>query len=96
MAEFRDNPAEFQFELEIDGHTAVVGYRQRKDHIVLTHTEVPKELGGRGVGSDLAKRVLEALRAKGARVVVNCPFLTTWLTKHPEFDDILVSPPPRS
>ena len=46
---FRDNAAQSRFELAVDGHTAFVVYRKTPDTITLVHTEVPPELGGRGI-----------------------------------------------
>jgi len=57
--------------------------------IVLLHTEVPKELGGRGVGSILAKAVLENIRAHGLKVEVRCEFVAGYIKKHPEFGSLL-------
>ena len=56
-----------RFELEIEGHTALVTYRKSPDAITLVHTEVPPELGGKGVGSKLARATLDAVRAQGAQ-----------------------------
>ena len=92
-ADLRDNTEKHRYELEIDGHIAFVVYRRHDDGtITLVHTEVPKELGGRGVGSTLVKAVLEAVRAAGLKVVVTCPFVGAWMKKHHEFDDLLATP----
>jgi predicted GNAT family acetyltransferase len=58
--------------------------------MTLRHTEVPRELGGKGVGSTLARGVLEAARARGLKVVVQCDFVRAYMNKHPEFNDMLV------
>ena len=84
----RDNPAHHRYEAEIDGHLAYVVYRREPGVITFVHTEVPKELAGRGVGSALARHVLEAARAEGVKVVPVCPFIAAWMKKHPEFDDL--------
>jgi predicted GNAT family acetyltransferase len=47
---FRDNEARDRFELDVDGTIAFVTYRKSPGAITLVHTEVPPELGGRGVG----------------------------------------------
>ncbi len=86
----RDNPARHRFETEIDGHVAYVVYRRAPGVITFVHTEVPKELGGRGVGSALARQELEAARADGVKVVATCPFIAAWMKKHPEYDDLRV------
>ena len=66
MAEnFRDNEARERFELDVEGHTAFVTYRKSSGAITLVHTEVPPELGGKGVGSKLGAR--DAGRGAGAR-----------------------------
>jgi predicted GNAT family acetyltransferase len=85
----RDNPAHHRFELEADGHTAYLYYRLEPGVITLVHTEVPPELGGRGVGSTLVRGALDAIRAKGLKVVVKCPFVAAYMGKHPEFNDLV-------
>jgi uncharacterized protein len=58
----RDNTSRNRFELDVDGHTAVAYYRRAGDVITFTHTEVPQEISGRGIGSRLARSALEAAR----------------------------------
>ncbi len=85
----RDNTALKRFELETDGHTASLYHRLEPGVITQVHTEVPPELGGRGVGSTLVRGALEAIRAKGLKVVANCPFVAAYMGKHPEFNDLV-------
>lgn len=85
---FRDNAPLHRFELEVDGHIAFVRYTRQPGVVTLVHTEVPEALGGRGLGGRLARLVLEAVRAEGAKVVPVCPFIAAWMKKHPEFDDL--------
>jgi predicted GNAT family acetyltransferase len=89
--EVHDNTAARRFELQLDGATAFVGYQTSKNVVRLVHTEVPKALAGRGVGSRLAKGALELLRNSGTQVIAECPFIAEYVKKHPEFRDILVS-----
>ncbi|UFX43231.1 N-acetyltransferase [Bradyrhizobium sp. 41S5] len=86
---FRDNPAQSRFELTVDGAIAFVVYRKTPDTITLVHTEVPPELGGRGIGSELARAALDAVRAQGIKLVVKCEFIQGFMKKHPEYDDLL-------
>jgi predicted GNAT family acetyltransferase len=85
----RDNEARHRFELDVDGITAFVDYRKSPGAITLVHTEVPPELGGRGVGSQLARAALDAVRAQGRALSVECPFIRSFMTKHPEYNDLL-------
>ena len=61
---FRDNEAEARFELDVDGVIAFVTYRNSPGAITLVHTEVPPELGGRGIGSKLGRATLDAVLAE--------------------------------
>lgn len=85
----RDNASLKRFELEVEGKIASLYYRLEPDTITLVHTEVPEELGGRGIGSTLVRGALEAIRQKGLKVVVKCPFVAAWMGKHPEFNDLI-------
>jgi len=74
-----------QFELVVDGFTAFAAYQRDGNAIVFTHTEVPPELQGQGVGSALARGALDAARAEGAEVVPLCPFIASYIRRHPEY-----------
>jgi uncharacterized protein len=63
----RNNTALRRFELDVDGHTALAHYRLSPPIITFTHTEVPTELSGRGVGSALARGALEIVRAEASK-----------------------------
>ncbi|MEN3349198.1 MAG: uncharacterized protein V7632_2833 [Bradyrhizobium sp.] len=86
---FRDNAQNSRFELEVDGAIAFVAYRKTPDTITLVHTVVPPELGGRGIGSKLARATLDAVRAQGIKLVVTCEFIQGFMKKHPEYNDLL-------
>jgi len=87
--EVRDNPDKQQFELIVEGHTALAAYRLKPGVITFTHTEVPKELGGRGIGSLLAKGALDQVRARGLKVVPLCPFIKAYIEKNAAYQDLL-------
>lgn len=84
-----DRPEKSRFELEIDGATAFANYRLAGKRIILTHTEVPDALSGRGVGSRLAKGVFETIRDRGLKVEPLCKFMAAWVAKHPEFAGVV-------
>jgi hypothetical protein len=86
----RNNPAQSRFELDLDGHLAVAYYQLKPGIITFTHTEVPAELSGRGIGSKLVRGALELTRAQGLKVVAKCPFVAAYMAKHPEFNDLLL------
>jgi predicted GNAT family acetyltransferase len=84
-----DNPEASQFEAHVEGHVALVSYIKHGDTIIFTHTEVPKELQGRGLAGILARAVLERARAEGWRVVARCPFISKYIERHPEYQPLL-------
>ncbi|MEH2568346.1 N-acetyltransferase [Bradyrhizobium sp. AZCC 2289] len=86
---FSDNEARDRFELDVDGTIAFVTYRKSPGAITLVHTEVPPELGGRGVGSKLGRATLDAVRAQGRKLSVECDFIRNYMTKHAEYSDLL-------
>jgi uncharacterized protein len=78
-----------RFETSVDGHVAVLNYKQDGRSITFIHTEVPAELAGRGVGSALAKAGLKYAREEGLQVIPECEFLASYIEKHPEFADLV-------
>jgi len=83
------NPKNSRFELTLEGHTAVLEYTQDGEELIFTHTGVPAELGGRGLGGALARAGLEFARAEGKKVVPLCSFVAGYLAKHPEYADLV-------
>jgi hypothetical protein len=88
-ATVHNNAARNRYELEVDGHLAVAVYTLARGVITFVHTEVPAELGGKGVGTALVRGALEDARRQGLKVVVRCSFIRAFMTKHPEFNDLL-------
>jgi uncharacterized protein len=60
-------------------------YRREGDRVVFTHTEVDDAFEGRGVGSVLVRAALDAVREEGLRVVAECPFVRSYVERHPEY-----------
>ena len=88
--EIRDVPERHRFELLLDGAVAGIAvYRLRGTSIVFEHTEVDAAYEGRGLGSKLARFVLDDARARGLRVRIECPFLRTYIKRHPGYADLL-------
>ncbi len=67
-----------------DGHEAELSYRVNGDRLILTHTGVPEELGGKGVGGKLVQAVVDRAAASGETVAPWCPFVRSWLERHPD------------
>ncbi len=89
MNHVRDNKAQNRFELDVEGATAFANYRLTPSAMVITHTETPRALRGRGIASELVKGALELIRADNLKVVAGCGFVMDYLQKHPEFADLV-------
>jgi predicted GNAT family acetyltransferase len=89
MSDVRNNTAQNRFELDVDGHQAVAYYRMAPGVLTFVHTEVPQELSGRGIGTKLIRGALDMVRAQGLKVVPQCPFVSAFMGKHPEYNDLL-------
>lgn len=87
--EVTDNTAAHRFEVNLDGATAFAEYRLKPAQIVLPHTVVPPEFEGKGVASALARYAFGYARDKGLKVVPTCPFMSAWVKKHPEAQDLV-------
>jgi hypothetical protein len=87
----RDNTKLHRFELETDGHISFSEYKRINGVLTILHTEVPKELGGRGIGSSLIRGVLDRARAQRLKVDPLCPFAKGYIERHPEYADLLKS-----
>ena len=90
MDEIVNNNAHHRYELKVDGHLAATYYKRDGGVVTFVHTEVPPELSGRGVASKLVRGALELVRAQGLKVVAKCPFVSAYMGKHPEFNDLLL------
>lgn len=67
----------------------IAGYQRHDDRIVVTHTEVDDAYEGQGVGSALAREVLEQARSHGIAVEPQCPFVRSYIQRHPQYQDLL-------
>jgi len=82
-----------RYEAHIDGELAgFVDYRPSVGLVTFFHTEVDDRFEGQGVGSALVRFALDDARDGSDRVLVTCPFITTWIGKHPEYADVLETP----
>jgi predicted GNAT family acetyltransferase len=91
-----DNPSELRYELR-RGPDLVgqIRYAIEPGLVVLIHTEVAEAVEGQGLGSVLVRGALDDIRARGLRVAPVCPFVLSYLERHPEYADLVEPDPPR-
>ena len=85
-----DHPEASRYELH-DGENLVgfARYHARRREIVFTHTQVSDAYEGQGAGSQLAREALDDARRRGLRVVAICPFIASWIERHPDYADLV-------
>lgn len=84
-----NNEAAGRFEVQLGDAVAYAEYRLLQSGILFPHTEVPPAFEGRGVGGLLVRTALAYARDKGLKVMPTCPFFAGYITKHPEYHDLV-------
>lgn len=82
LPEVINNQEESRFEIHIGEHMAYQEYIQTKTEVIITHTEVPESLEGKGLGSLLAKNALTYTEENGLKIRPLCPFMAAYMRKH--------------
>jgi predicted GNAT family acetyltransferase len=84
-----DNADGGRFEVHLDGEVAFAEYRLLESGILFPHTVVPPAFEGKGVGGALVRYAMAYAREKGMKVIPVCTFFAGYITKHPEFHDLV-------
>lgn len=85
-----DNPRLRRVEIYADDELAgFTDYRQSGNMLTLPHTEIDGERRGSGIGGRLVRHVLDEARKRSLRVLPACPFVRAWLTRHPDYLDLV-------
>lgn len=85
-----DNTDESRYDAYLG--TDLVGavfYQLRPGSIMFSHTEVADAHEGEGVGSTLARHVLDDARRRRLAVEPRCPFIASWIERHPDYRDLV-------
>jgi hypothetical protein len=86
-----DIPEESRYELRLGERViGFAAYRRRPGRIVFTHTEIDESVEGRGLGGRLAAGALDDVRRQGFEVAPLCPFIASYIKRHPEYHDLVV------
>ena len=85
-----DDPAASRYELRVGGELAgFVEYHLRGQQINLIHTEVDPRFQGAGLAAQLARFSLDDARKRNLSVLPSCPYIRSWIRKHPEYTDLV-------
>jgi len=78
-----------RFQARIQGYLALLDYQIKRRQMVITHTEVPEPIAGRGIAGELTKVALRYAREQKLKVVPACGYAEHFFEKHTEYDDLL-------
>jgi predicted GNAT family acetyltransferase len=85
-----DVPEQHRFEIRVDGELGgFAEYSRKGGRIIFRHTEIRDAFEGRGLGSKLAQGALDLARAGDHPVVPLCPFIASYIERHPEYQDLV-------
>ena len=86
-----DYPDESRYEIFLGGTLAgfTTYVMKPANRIIAVHSEVFPEFEHHGLASELARRMLDDIRARQLRVTPRCPFVAKYLREHPEYDDVV-------
>ena len=88
-----DSFEQSRYEIILGGEVAgVLHYRRHGGTVELAHTEIDQAFEGRGLAGRLASAALSDARARSTPVRVTCPFVRSYLERHPEYADVVEDP----
>jgi uncharacterized protein len=69
--------------VELEGHSAQLDYELEGKVMSITHTSVPRPIGGRGVAAELMRSALDLAAANGWSVKPVCSYAVAYMQRHP-------------
>lgn len=86
----RHEPQARRFVVDTERGPAYLTYRNFSDGVLdIDGTFVPPALRGGGIASHLTAHALAYARERRHRVVPSCPFVASYIARHPEYRDLL-------
>ncbi|QJX48037.1 N-acetyltransferase [Hymenobacter taeanensis] len=85
-----DNRQNHRFELTVLDSTAFIEYQENDEAITVLHTVVPPQLEGQGVGTAIVEETLQTIEARQRLLIPLCPFVKSYLKRHPEWQRLVV------
>jgi hypothetical protein len=85
-----DDQPQSRYEVRVKGELAgFLTYHLRGQAISLNHTEVEPAFQGHGLATHLARFSLDDARRRGLAVLPFCPYVNSWIKKHPDYADLV-------
>ena len=84
-----NNRQKSRYEYHIGELRPHVEYRIKDNVIAITHTRIPSEIQGEGIGSALVKDCLDDIASQGMEVIPLCGFVASYINKHPQYKKLV-------
>lgn len=85
-----DHPESRRYEMTYGGKLAgICEYNLVGDAVMFTHTEVYPGNEGKGLGSRIARYVLDDVKRQGKHVIPVCPFIAKYIREHAEYHPLV-------
>lgn len=78
-----------RFSMVVEGETCVLEFSRSGDVVSMNSVRVPDAVGGRGIAGRLTQHALDWARSEGLKVKPICPYVKTWIKRHPDYQDLL-------
>jgi predicted GNAT family acetyltransferase len=86
----RDAENRHRYEVTSDDELVGVLVYHRGDGVIdLQHTIVYPGHEGQGFAALLARSALDSARAEGLKVIPTCPYVASYVARHPEYSDLV-------
>lgn len=83
-------PEQSRFEILVDGKVAAYAeYTEQGGVRDFDHTVTDPDFRGQGLAGALVSAALDATRAEGLKIRTSCSYVDGYVTKHPEYQDLL-------
>jgi len=83
------NESAGRFEAHLPEGVCRADYRRVGNTLHMVHTEVPREVRGRGVAGRVVEAALDYAQSQGLKVMPLCSYVRAYFQRHPERQGLL-------
>jgi uncharacterized protein len=83
MLQIKHDSQAHRLSVELEGHAALLDYELDAKIMTITHTSVPRPIGGRGVAAELMRSALDLAAANRWTVKPVCSYAVAYMKRHP-------------
>lgn len=82
-----------EFTVELGQDQAELTYAKPEEKVIdFQHTFVPEQYRNNGVADQLIQTGLQYAQQQQFRVIATCPFVASYIRRHPEYQSLLKNP----